>query len=46
MHLSIEVNDEHQVKEAENILKEQLLRIANRDQPKVEWHRESLDFQD
>lgn len=39
MHFSIEVHEEDEVMEAEEVLKDHLLRMANRDQPLVEWHR-------
>jgi len=39
MHFSIKVHEDHEVVLAEKVVKEHLLRMANRDQPLVEWHR-------
>jgi len=44
MHLSIEINDNHQAEEAEKTLEKHLLRIANLKQLEIKWHRELLNY--
>lgn len=39
MRFSIDVREDHEVVQAEKVVKDHLLRMANRDQPLVEWHR-------
>ena len=44
MLLSIEVKDDQKVSKAEQILEEQLLRMAKAEQLCIQWQRESLDI--
>ena len=39
MRFSIEVREDHEVVQAEKVVKDHLVRMANRDQPIVEWQR-------
>lgn len=39
MHFSIDVLEDHDVVRAEDVVRDHLLRMANRDKPCVEWHR-------
>lgn len=45
MSLSIELHDERQVGEAERVLEEHLLKLADQEQPKIKWYRKSSGFQ-
>lgn len=44
MHLTIEINNDHQAEIAEKILEEHLLRMANLEQLEIKWHQELLNF--
>jgi len=44
MHLTIEINNDHQAEEAEKILEEHLLRMANLEQLEIKWHHEMLNY--
>ena len=45
MHLCIEVNNVQEASKAEQILEEQLLRMAKDEQLFIRWQRESLDIE-
>lgn len=43
MHIAVELSDPEQIERAEQVVADHLIRMANKDEPVVEWVRLSVD---